>query len=56
MKVFVYDKKDSERIAEYKHVIRVEEFKTDPYIYITTDEMEVYQYNTNLVKTRIYQN
>ena len=54
MKVFVYDKRTNATLATYERVKKVE--TGDGKIYIFTPELEIYEWDTKKVKTRIYQN
>lgn len=56
MKVFVYSKKDSEKIAVIKNVSFVQCPELEAIINIIDYEGNKYSFNTNKVKTSIYQN
>lgn len=56
MKVFVYSKKTSKKIAEIKQVGNVMECEVAEQILITTYSGETFSFNTNDVKTTTYQN
>ena len=56
MKVFVYSKKDNQTLAKIKNVSFVQEPETEALINIIDYEGNKYTFNTNKVKTRIYQN
>lgn len=56
MKVFVYSKKTSKKIAEIKQVGNVMECELTERILITTYSGEIFKFNTNEVKTTSYQN
>ena len=56
MKVFVYSKKTSWKIAEIKQVGNVMECELASQILITTYSGETFKFNTNEVKTIAYQN
>lgn len=56
MKVFVYSKKTSMKIAEIKEVGNVMESPVAERILITTYSGETFNFNTNEFKTTIYQN
>lgn len=56
MKVFVYSKKTSKKIAEIEQVVNVMECKLTVQILITTYRGETFKFNTNEVKTTSYQN
>lgn len=56
MKVFVYSKKTSKKIAEIKQVGNVMECELAAQILITTYSGETFTFNTNEVKTTSYQN
>ena len=56
MKVFVYSKKTSKKIAEIKQVGNVMECELAAQILITTYSGETFRFNTNEVKTTSYQN
>lgn len=56
MKVFVYSKKTSKKIAEIKQVGNVMECELMSQILITTYSGETFKFNTNEVKTTSYQN
>lgn len=56
MKVFVYSKKTSKKIAEIKQVGNVMECEVLSQILITTYSGETFKFNTNDVKTTAYQN
>lgn len=56
MKVFVYSKKTSKKIAEIERVGNVMECEVAEQILITTYSGETFKFNTNDVKTTAYQN
>lgn len=56
MKVFVYSKKDNKTLAIIKNVEIVVEPEDKAKLNIIDYEGRQYSYNTNEVKTRIYQN
>lgn len=56
MKVFVYSKKTSKKIAEIKQVVCVMECKVIEQILITTYSGETFNFNTKEVKATVYQN
>ena len=56
MKVFVYSKKKSKKIAEIKHVCDVRACEVAEQILITTYSGETFSFNTKEVKTTAYQN
>lgn len=56
MKVFIYSKKTSKKIAEIKQVGNVMECELAKQILISTFSGETFKFNTNDVKTTIYQN
>lgn len=56
MKVFVYSKKTNKKIAEIKQVGNVMECEVAEQILITTYSGETFNFNTNDVKTTVYQN
>lgn len=56
MKVFVYSKKTSKKIAEIKQVCGVIECKLTAQILIIPYSGETFKFNTNEVKTTSYQN
>lgn len=56
MKVFVYSKKTSKKIAEIKQVCNVMECELAAQILITTYSGETFTFDTNEVKTTSYQN
>lgn len=56
MKVFVYSKKTSKKIAEIKNVCNVMECELANQISITTYSGEIFKFDTNVVKTTSYQN
>ena len=56
MKAFVYDKKESKKVAELKNIVSVTEDKESHSIYIVDSKNRLYQYNTKDTKTTIYQN
>lgn len=56
MKVFVYSKRTSKKIAEIKHVVSVMEREVAEQIIITTYSGDTFWFNTNNVKTIAYQN
>lgn len=56
MKVFVYSKKTNKKIAEIKQVGNVMECELGRLILITTYSNEIFKFNTNEVKTTVYQN
>lgn len=56
MKVFVYSKKTSKKIAEIKQVGNVMECELTAQILITTYSGETFKFNTNEVKTTAYHN
>lgn len=56
MKVFVYDKKNSKKIAIIEKVANVLENKVVHQIYITTENAELFTFDTRFFKTTAYQN
>ena len=56
MKVFVYSKKTSKKIAEINGVGNVMECEIIAQILITTYSGETFRFNTNEIKTTVYQN
>lgn len=56
MKAFVYEKKDSKKIAEILDVVNVIHDLEEGRIYIVNDKKRIFQYDTKNVKTTIYQN
>lgn len=56
MKVFVYSKTTSKKIAEIKQVGIVMECEVESQILIATYSGETFKFNTNDVKTTTYQN
>ncbi len=56
MKVFVYSKKTSKKIAEVKHVVTVQPPTASNKIILITESGEMFTFDTKEVKTTIYQN
>lgn len=56
MKVFVYSKKTSKKIATIVNVIKIELFQSNKVIVFYTETGEKFSFNTRNVKTTIYQN
>lgn len=56
MKVFVYSKKTSKKVAEIKKVVMVQELPEDHKIEFVTDSGEVMTFDTKSLKSTIYQN
>lgn len=56
MKVFVYSKKDNKKVATINHVEFVSCLETEAKISIVDENGFIYRYNTNEVKTTVYQN
>lgn len=57
MKVFVYSKKTSKKIAEVKAVVSVNcPLEKGSKIVIQTESGEVFKFDTKTMKTTIYQN
>lgn len=56
MKVFVYSKKTSKKIAEFNQVGNVMVCEVTEQILITTYSGETFNFNTKEVKTTAYQN
>lgn len=56
MKVFVYAKKESKKVAEIKNVSLVREIREKHEIQLTTESNEVFKFDTHLFKTTVYQN
>lgn len=56
MKVFVYSKKTSKKIATIKNVVLIQAVPGDGRIQIVIDDGEIFQFDTGNVKTTIYQN
>lgn len=56
MKVFVYSKKTSKKVAEIKKVVMVQEIPEDHKIEFVTDSGEVMTFDTKSLKSTIYQN
>lgn len=56
MKVFVYSKKTSKKIAEIKQVGNIMECEVAEQILITTYSGETFKFDTKDVKTTAYQN
>ena len=54
MKVFVYKKSDSTKVAVHDYISMVQTYEN--LITLFTQTGETYQYDTKLVKTSIYQN
>ena len=56
MKVFVYSKKTSKKIAEVKHVVTVQTPAASDKIILITESGEMFTFSTKEVKTTCYQN
>lgn len=56
MKVFVYSKKTSAKIAEIKNAVTVQEPAASNKIIFITDSGEMFTFDTKEVKTTSYQN
>lgn len=56
MKVFVYSKKSSKKVAAIVEVVNVKEIKSERLLTCTTVSGETFTFNTCEVKTTIYQN
>lgn len=56
MKIFVYSKKTSKKIAEINNVFIATECELVKEILITTYTGETFTFDTNEVKTTLYQN
>lgn len=56
MKVFIYSKKSSKKVATLIDVVAVEELKSEKSIICTTSSGEAFKFNTQVMKTTIYQN
>lgn len=56
MKVFVYSKKSSNKIAEIKNVVTVQKPAATKQILFITESGEIFAFDTTEVKTTTYQN
>ena len=56
MKVFVYSKKSSKKVAAIVDVANVKEIKTENVLTCMTTSGETFTFNMSEVKTTIYQN
>ncbi len=56
MKVFIYSKKTSKKLAQINHVASVNEPCNGSLITFTTDSGECFSFNKKEVKTTTYQN
>lgn len=56
MKVFVYSKKTSKKLATITSVVAIHAKSGENAIQIVADSGETFEFNTNVVKTTAYQN